>query len=240
MGAAVVERAIVPDEREQIAAALSRFADETEANLVLTTGGTGFTARDVTPEATLDVLDRQAPGFAEAMRAGSLAADAARDAVARRERAARAHADRQHAGQPARLSRAVRDDRAGAAARDREAARPRRGLRDASSRRPRALVTPLPPEREDQLGEEAEARRRLGRRPEPDELPSPRRTVGAVVVTFNDETTSRSRCAGSSPVSPASWSWTSARRTAPARRSSSASRALPYSSCPSRRGSGRR
>jgi molybdenum cofactor synthesis domain-containing protein len=72
MGAAVVERAIVPDEREQIAAALRRLADETEANLVLTTGGTGFTARDVTPEATLDVLDRPAPGFAEAMRAGSL------------------------------------------------------------------------------------------------------------------------------------------------------------------------
>ena len=40
---------------------------------MLTTGGTGFTARDVTPEATLDVLDRPAPGFAEAMRAGSLA-----------------------------------------------------------------------------------------------------------------------------------------------------------------------
>jgi molybdenum cofactor synthesis domain-containing protein len=73
MGAAVVERAVVPDEREQIAAALVRFADETDANLVLTTGGTGFTSRDVTPEATLDVLDRPAPGFAEAMRAGSLA-----------------------------------------------------------------------------------------------------------------------------------------------------------------------
>ena len=73
MGAAVVERAVVPDERDQIAAALVRFADETDANLVLTTGGTGFTARDVTPEATLDVLDRPAPGFAEAMRAGSLA-----------------------------------------------------------------------------------------------------------------------------------------------------------------------
>jgi len=73
MGAAVVERAIVPDERAQIAAALTRFADETDANLVLTTGGTGFTARDVTPEATLDVLERPAPGLAEAMRAGSLA-----------------------------------------------------------------------------------------------------------------------------------------------------------------------
>lgn len=73
MGAAVVERAIVPDEREQIAAALVRLADETQANLVLTTGGTGLTTRDVTPEATLDVIDRPAPGFAEAMRAGSLA-----------------------------------------------------------------------------------------------------------------------------------------------------------------------
>ena len=73
MGAAVVERAAVPDERAQIAAALTRFADETPANLVLTTGGTGFTVRDVTPEATLDVLERPVPGFAEAMRAGSLA-----------------------------------------------------------------------------------------------------------------------------------------------------------------------
>ena len=53
-------------------------------------------------------------------------------------------------------------------------------------RRPRALVIPLPPEREGRLGAEAEARRRLGERPEPDELPSPRETVGAVVITFND------------------------------------------------------
>ena len=47
-------------------------------------------------------------------------------------------------------------------------------------------MIPLPPEREDQLGVEAEARRRLSERPEPAELPSPRQTVGAVVVTFND------------------------------------------------------
>jgi len=73
MGAAVVARAVVPDERDQITTALVRLADETGANLVLTTGGTGFTTRDVTPEATLDVIDRPAPGFAEAMRAGSLA-----------------------------------------------------------------------------------------------------------------------------------------------------------------------
>ena len=73
LGAASVERAIVPDEADQIAAELRRWADETPVNLVLTTGGTGMTSRDVTPEATLAVLDRQAPGFAEAMRAGSLA-----------------------------------------------------------------------------------------------------------------------------------------------------------------------
>jgi molybdenum cofactor synthesis domain-containing protein len=72
LGAAAVERAIVPDEADQIAAELRRWADETPVNLVLTTGGTGMTSRDVTPEATLSVLERQAPGFAEAMRAGSL------------------------------------------------------------------------------------------------------------------------------------------------------------------------
>jgi len=73
LGVAAVERAIVPDEADQIVAELRRWADETPVNLVLTTGGTGMTSRDVTPEATLTVLDRQAPGFAEAMRAGSLA-----------------------------------------------------------------------------------------------------------------------------------------------------------------------
>jgi molybdenum cofactor synthesis domain-containing protein len=72
-GALVAERAIVPDEREAIAAELIRLADDVHATLVLTTGGTGLTSRDVTPEATLAVLDREAPGFAEAMRAGSLA-----------------------------------------------------------------------------------------------------------------------------------------------------------------------
>ena len=73
LGAAAVERAIVPDETDRIAAELRHWADETAVNLVLTTGGTGMTSRDVTPEATLSVLERQAPGFAEAMRAGSLA-----------------------------------------------------------------------------------------------------------------------------------------------------------------------
>jgi molybdenum cofactor synthesis domain-containing protein len=72
MGVAEVTRSLVPDERELIAAELVRLADQTPANLVLTTGGTGMTSRDVTPEATRAVIEREAPGFAEAMRMLSL------------------------------------------------------------------------------------------------------------------------------------------------------------------------
>lgn len=64
-------RRVVPDERDTIAAALRALADE--ARLVLTTGGTGVGPRDVTPEATTDVVDRQVPGIAEALRADSAA-----------------------------------------------------------------------------------------------------------------------------------------------------------------------
>jgi molybdenum cofactor synthesis domain-containing protein len=66
-----VERRIVPDERETIAEAISSLA--VHALLVLTTGGTGFAPRDVTPEATLSVIDRAAPGIAEAVRADAVA-----------------------------------------------------------------------------------------------------------------------------------------------------------------------
>lgn len=68
----VVEKTIVPDERPQIAAQLRRWADELRLDLILTTGGTGFAPRDVTPEATLDIIERPTPGLAEAMRADSL------------------------------------------------------------------------------------------------------------------------------------------------------------------------
>jgi molybdopterin adenylyltransferase len=64
---------IVADDREAIAAALRRFADEEGARFVFTTGGTGMTPDDVTPEATRDVIDREAPGYAEAIRADSRA-----------------------------------------------------------------------------------------------------------------------------------------------------------------------
>jgi molybdenum cofactor synthesis domain-containing protein len=73
LAATVEVSEIVPDERQAIAAALIKWADEVGLDLVLTTGGTGFAPRDVTPEATLDVVDRRAPGLAEAMRAASLA-----------------------------------------------------------------------------------------------------------------------------------------------------------------------
>ena len=66
-----VERRVVPDHRDAIAEAIAELAEE--AALVLTTGGTGLGPRDVTPEATGDVLERAAPGIAEAIRADSIA-----------------------------------------------------------------------------------------------------------------------------------------------------------------------
>jgi len=71
-GATVVATALVPDDRERIAATLRRWADNEELGLILTTGGTGFAPRDVTPEATLDVIGRETPGLVQAMLAESL------------------------------------------------------------------------------------------------------------------------------------------------------------------------
>jgi molybdenum cofactor synthesis domain-containing protein len=68
----VVYTAIVPDESEAIQAELIRCADEKRIALVLTTGGTGFSPRDITPEATLQVVERRTPGIPEAMRAESM------------------------------------------------------------------------------------------------------------------------------------------------------------------------
>jgi molybdopterin adenylyltransferase len=61
----------VGDDREQIATVLKRLADHEDVRFVFTTGGTGMTSDDVTPEATLDVIDRHAPGYAETIRAES-------------------------------------------------------------------------------------------------------------------------------------------------------------------------
>jgi len=69
INAEVVAYEIVPDEREIISQTIRSFADN--ANLILTTGGTGVSPRDVTPEATRDVIERELPGFSEAMRSES-------------------------------------------------------------------------------------------------------------------------------------------------------------------------
>ena len=64
----VVQRALVPDERAQIQAAIRHAADELHVQLILTTGGTGFSPRDITPEATAELIERTTPGLPELMR----------------------------------------------------------------------------------------------------------------------------------------------------------------------------
>jgi len=66
-----VTHEVVPDDREVIAEALARLADREGCRFIFTTGGTGLTPDDVTPEATRDAIDREAPGFAEAIRVES-------------------------------------------------------------------------------------------------------------------------------------------------------------------------
>lgn len=74
LGSAVkFETALVPDEIPLISAALRKFVDEMKCDLVITTGGTGIASRDVTPEATRPILEKELPGFGEAMRMQSLA-----------------------------------------------------------------------------------------------------------------------------------------------------------------------
>lgn len=68
----IAHQVILPDERAKLADEMRRLCDETKVDLILTTGGTGFSPRDWTPEATLDVVERLVPGIPEAMRFASL------------------------------------------------------------------------------------------------------------------------------------------------------------------------
>ena len=70
--AVLAERLVLGDERDELANQLRNWADENKADVIFTTGGTGFTARDITPEATRDVIERHVPGIAEALRAEGL------------------------------------------------------------------------------------------------------------------------------------------------------------------------
>ncbi|MGH2937224.1 MAG: MogA/MoaB family molybdenum cofactor biosynthesis protein [Solirubrobacterales bacterium] len=71
LGLEVVAREVIADDQWRIVPRLRHFCDDLRVNLVLTSGGTGFSPDDVTPEATREAIDREAPGIAEAMRAAS-------------------------------------------------------------------------------------------------------------------------------------------------------------------------
>ena len=71
-GFEVTYTTIIPDDREMIKSELTKCADEKNIALVLTTGGTGFSPRDITPEAAMDIIERPTPGIPEAMRAESM------------------------------------------------------------------------------------------------------------------------------------------------------------------------
>ena len=72
IGATVVETAVLPDEAASLSLQMRRWCDSGDVDLILTTGGTGLSQRDVTPEATLEVAERLVPGLAELMRARGL------------------------------------------------------------------------------------------------------------------------------------------------------------------------
>ena len=98
-GYKVEETMILPDEAKALKAQLIRLADGRQVNLILTTGGTGFSPRDITPEATYAVATRSAPGIAEAMRCHSLSITP-RGMLSRAASVLRQDTDRQPARQP--------------------------------------------------------------------------------------------------------------------------------------------
>ncbi len=100
LGAELAGREVIPDDLDLISQRLVHWADAEGCDLVLTTGGTGFSPNDLTPEATRAVIDREAPGIPEAMRAASRPAHPPLDALARCRRHPRHHPDRELPGQP--------------------------------------------------------------------------------------------------------------------------------------------
>ncbi|WP_111571904.1 MogA/MoaB family molybdenum cofactor biosynthesis protein [Halanaerobium saccharolyticum] len=72
IGAEIVYEEIIADEKEEIKEALIKIADQKMADLILTTGGTGFAERDITPEATLEILEKEVPGIPEKIRADTI------------------------------------------------------------------------------------------------------------------------------------------------------------------------
>ena len=89
----VVHTILLPDDRKMLADEMARIADEGIAELIVTTGGTGFSPRDCMPEATKDIIEREVPGIPEAMRAYSMT-------ITPRAMLSRAAADRESAGKP--------------------------------------------------------------------------------------------------------------------------------------------
>ena len=140
----VVQRALVPDEKEQIQAAIRHAADELRVQLILTTGGTGFSPRDITPEATAELIERATPGLPELMR--ELQDHAARLPVPRDRGHPRQQPDRQPARQRKSRTGKFRGDFAGARPRAGDAALRRfGGLRGQARKADRPESRPLAP-----------------------------------------------------------------------------------------------
>ena len=94
----VISYTMLPDDREKIRRELIRLSDEVKCDLILTTGGTGFSPRDITPEATMDVAERNAPGIAEGLRACSMQFTKRSNARKRRFCDTKRNADHQSSG----------------------------------------------------------------------------------------------------------------------------------------------
>lgn len=127
--ATVTSYAVLADERAPLAAAMAAICDQDQADVIFTTGGTGFAPRDVTPEATLDVVERLAPGIPEAMRARSMQVTDRAMLTPGGGGHPQQHVDHQPAGQPQSGAGMPGGDPASPGTWDRNAPGQRRGMR---------------------------------------------------------------------------------------------------------------